>query len=113
MESVGTLRSTAPRDILRSRSSLLDEGTPRADLVVDYVDGNELAGLNTSDKDDDMEDRLHGAEEPKPAGAVCFNARPACWYSSNTVLQLRRYAPPLIKAKYDLCYMPHSRPVFN
>jgi hypothetical protein len=50
---------------------LLDEGTPRADLVVDCVDENELAGLNTSDEDDDMEDRLGDTEEPKPAGAVC------------------------------------------
>ena len=25
----------------------------------------------------------------KPAGAVCFNARPACWYSPNPFLQLR------------------------
>jgi hypothetical protein len=68
---------------------LLDEITPRADLVVDYVDENELAGLNTSDEDDDMEDRLGDTEQPKPAGAVCFNARPACWYSPSPVLQLR------------------------
>jgi hypothetical protein len=64
---------------------LLDEVTRRADLVVEYVDENEVAGLNNSDEDDDMEDRLDDTEEPKPAGAVCFmhNARPACWYSPN------------------------------
>jgi hypothetical protein len=59
--------------------------------VVDCVNENELVGLNTSDEDedDDMENRLGDTEEPKPAGAVCFNARPACWYSPNPFLQLR------------------------
>ena len=46
------------RDILLTRSSLLDEGTPRADLVVEYVNENELTDLNTSDEDDD--DDIHG-----------------------------------------------------
>jgi hypothetical protein len=79
MESAGTLRSTcAIFYILLTRSSLLDEVTPRADRVVDCVDENELAGFDTSDEDDDMEDGLHDTDEPKPAGALCFNARPAC-----------------------------------
>jgi hypothetical protein len=42
---------------------------------VEYVNENELAGLNTSDEDEDMGGRREDAEEPKPAGAtVCFNA---------------------------------------
>ena len=57
--------------------------------MVDSVDGNELAGFGTSYEDDDMEDGRHDTEEPKPAGAVYFNARPACWYSPNPFSQLR------------------------
>jgi hypothetical protein len=46
-DGTGRYAAIHTRDVLLTRSSLLlDEGTPRADLVVEYANENELAGLD-------------------------------------------------------------------